>query len=77
MAKLDLKKQFRALFAASSRDFSEVDVPTVAFVKVDGAGRTYVHCDGPSLSTYHNVFPLCESIGLGDCPKGQPVSRRR
>lgn len=38
MDKLDLKKQFRALFAPSSRDFSEIDVPTLAFVKVDGAG---------------------------------------
>jgi hypothetical protein len=38
MNKLDLKKQLRALFAPSSRDFSDIDVPILTFVKVDGAG---------------------------------------
>ncbi|MEN3749856.1 GyrI-like domain-containing protein [Sphingomonas sp. HF-S3] len=38
MDKLDLKKQLRALFAPSSRDFSDIDVPILTFVKVDGAG---------------------------------------
>ncbi|MET0245720.1 MAG: GyrI-like domain-containing protein [Sphingomonas sp.] len=38
MDKLDLKKQLRALFAPSSRDFSDIDVPILTFVKVDGEG---------------------------------------
>jgi hypothetical protein len=38
MDKLDLKKQLRDLFNPPKRDFAEIGVPTMAFVKVDGAG---------------------------------------
>ena len=38
MDKLDLKKLHRDLFAPPARDFVEVVVPKLSFVKVDGAG---------------------------------------
>ncbi len=38
MAKLDLKVAHRGLFSPSKNDFAEVAVPTMPFVKVDGAG---------------------------------------
>lgn len=38
MAKLDLKKEYRELFAPSNRAFVEVWVPALRFVQVDGAG---------------------------------------
>lgn len=38
MAKLDLKKEFRELFAPPNRAFVEVSVPAMRFVQVDGAG---------------------------------------
>lgn len=38
MTKLDLKKKYRELFNPPKQDFVEVLVPTMSFVKVDGAG---------------------------------------
>ncbi|WP_440979585.1 GyrI-like domain-containing protein [Sphingomonas pseudosanguinis] len=38
MDKLDLKKQLRDLFNPPKHDFVEIIVPTLSFVKVDGAG---------------------------------------
>ena len=38
LEKLDLKKAYRDLFHAPTSDFVEVRVPTMRFVKVDGAG---------------------------------------
>lgn len=38
MEKLDLKRRYRDLFHPPMRDFVDIDVPTMTFVKVDGAG---------------------------------------
>lgn len=38
MEKLDLKKAYRSLFNPPKRDFVEVSVPAMQFVKIDGAG---------------------------------------
>lgn len=38
MDKLDLKKQLRDLFNPPKHDFVEIIVPTLSFVKIDGAG---------------------------------------
>lgn len=38
MDKVDLRKEFRELYAPSSRDFSVVDVPRLPFLMVDGEG---------------------------------------
>ncbi len=38
MEKLDLKRRYRDLFHPPKRDFVDIDVPTMTFVKVDGAG---------------------------------------
>ena len=38
MEKLDLKKQYKTLYAPSSRDFSLVDVPELSYLMVDGHG---------------------------------------
>ncbi len=38
MEKLDLKKQLRGLFNPPKHDFTDVVVPAMPFVKVDGAG---------------------------------------
>lgn len=38
MEKIDFKTQFKALYAPSAKDFVEVDVPAMTFVKIDGAG---------------------------------------
>lgn len=41
MEKLDLKKQLRALIDPPKHDFDDIAVPTMSFVKVDGAGNPY------------------------------------
>ncbi len=38
MEKIDFKKQLRELYAPGAKDFVEVDVPAMRFVKIDGAG---------------------------------------
>ena len=38
MTKLDLKKAYPALFAPPKDGFADIVVPTLNFVKVDGAG---------------------------------------
>lgn len=38
MDKIDFRKTLKTLYAPTSRDFAEVDVPPMRFVKVDGAG---------------------------------------
>src|SRR3978361_47671 len=38
MAKVDLRAEFKELFAPSSSDFSVVDVPRMSFLMVDGEG---------------------------------------
>lgn len=38
MQKLDLKKQLRDLFNPPKHEFADIAVPTMPFVKVDGAG---------------------------------------
>lgn len=38
MDKIDFRKTLKGLYAPANRDFAEVEVPTMRFVKVDGAG---------------------------------------
>ncbi|MGX5777285.1 GyrI-like domain-containing protein [Methylorubrum zatmanii] len=38
MDKIDLKKRFKELYRASTREFCEIHVPTLTYLKVDGAG---------------------------------------
>ena len=38
MEKLDLKKQFKHLYNPSAKDVSDVDVPSMAFLMIDGQG---------------------------------------
>jgi len=38
MDKIDLKKRFKKLYSAPTREFAEIHVPTRTFVKVDGEG---------------------------------------
>ena len=38
MDKIDLKKRFKKLYSAPTREFAEIYVPTRTFVKVDGEG---------------------------------------
>ncbi|MGH1576794.1 GyrI-like domain-containing protein [Planktotalea sp.] len=38
MSKIDFKKSLKHLYVPSKKDFSVVDVPTMNFVKIDGAG---------------------------------------
>jgi hypothetical protein len=38
MDKIDLKKRFKKLYSAPTREIAEIHVPTRTFVKVDGKG---------------------------------------
>ncbi len=56
MEKTDLRKEFRELYAPSSRAFSVVDVPRMSFLMVDGEG------DPNTASAYREAVEALYSV---------------
>lgn len=51
MAKLDLKKQLKALYAPSAKEPARVDVPSMQFLMIDGEG------DPNTSQAFQDAFP--------------------
>jgi hypothetical protein len=58
-AKLDFKRSLKALYAPSAKDFVLVEVPTMNFVKVDGAG------DPNTAPAYQTAVEWLYSVSYG------------
>ncbi len=59
MEKLDLKKEFKNLYAPPSKDPVMVDVPPMNFLMVDGAGRP----DGPdAIAAIQTLYPVAYTL---------------
>lgn len=71
MPKIDLKKEFKALYQASAKDVTAIDVPVMNFLMIDGRGDPNISKDFQAAiealySVSYTLKFMVKKEGLGD-----------